>query len=301
MYKILLIYVPKRNTPFKEAISSEMLLQIKNILSKIGYIVFLHKYIPNQIGSLIKEIDPDAIFNMAYGYVYSSENTFESQVDVLERIEAFRPRAILGSCSTTQRLVQDKLLCSEFLLKKGFKVPHHYTLGDFEDFKDNNYLVVKPRFGACHRNIRLMKPIQVKNIDNNKHLLIQNYIDGPEFTVAVVTVKGKATAFLPLEILFDETETKHVLGLNKKDCSWRIDSNDSYKLCFLAEQIFEILNLKHYARMDFRISDIGPVCIDVNPLPNLDSKRSFLPAIANLSGISYENLIKMLIDAVIHG
>ena len=105
----------------------------------------------------------------------------------------------------------------------------------------------------------------------------------------------------PLEILFDKLETKFVLGLNNKDFSWRIDLNDSYALCPLAEQIFKKLGLEHYARMDFRISEHdGPICIDINPLPNLNSERSFLPVIASLSGINYENLIKILIDAVIY-
>ena len=299
MANILLTYVPKERTLFNETISPKVIKIIANTLSNLGHKTLVYEYHPTKVSSFINKFQPECVFNIAYGYSCSAEGIFETQSDVAKHLENLYGASILGSSSDVQRFVQDKLACSRLLEQKKIKVPFHFDLNNFNFFSEKKVLI-KPRFGACHRGIKIIESRSIDKLFFNKSTLIQQYIEGPEFTVGVIELDGKAVAFPPLEILFDSSEVNPVLGLSIKNISWKIDMKDRYELMPICQNIFKVLNLKHYARMDFRVSKEGAVCLDVNSMPNLDPKKSFLPIIAKLNGINYEKLIKMLVEAVLY-
>ena len=155
MAKILLLYVPTDKTPFKEIISEQVLTFINDILIDFGHEVLKHEYNPGTIEFLMENLDSDIIFNMAYGYTSATENIFETQANIVERLEFFNSN-ILGSSAQVQKIVQDKLCCAQILSKKGFKVPYNFEIKDVYSL-NNQLLLIKPRIGACHRGIKIIE------------------------------------------------------------------------------------------------------------------------------------------------
>lgn len=296
MLDVLIIYTPKSQTPYNETISNSVLEIIRKIICSLGYSTLIEEYSPQSIQAVVKKFKPNLIFNMAYGYVCSSKELVEDQSDITMCLETLCEN-ILGSPASIQKIVQDKLLCSKYLLQHGFLVPLSIDVNN--DKYNNNDVVIKPRFGACHRGIHLVKLTSLikNNIDENT--LIQEYISGPEFTVSILEINDRVIVLPPLKIIFDMNEDKPLLGINTKGVGCAIDTKDSYGLCDLAKKIFLKFKMRDYARIDFRISERGPVCLDINALPNMDPERSFLPITARLAGIGYEKLIQDIVNSAL--
>lgn len=295
MLDILILFANKEETPFNETISPKVVQALTNELSASGYSILAKQYNPAEIDFYIDEFNPRLVFNMIYGYIDSSQN-IQTQADVVEFLERLRPVQlnILGSSAKVQHMVQDKLDCANFLSKNGIKVPFHFDSIPFN--RNLEKVIIKPRFGACHRGIKITTKDQLLQSSFDSSLLIQEYVKGREFTVGIIETEGDVMVFPPLEIIFHKSEKDTALGVNKKNISWEMDFQDQYGLCDLTKIIFKILNLRDYVRIDFRVGIDGPVCLDVNPLPNLDPENSFLPIIANYSGISYRELTKRLAE-----
>jgi D-alanine-D-alanine ligase len=62
---------------------------------------------------------------------------------------------------------------------------------------------------------------------------------------------------------------------------------------------YQALGCRDVARIDFRLRDGVPYFIEANPLPGLNPESSDLVILANLVGISHEQLIGMILDAAL--
>ena len=64
-----------------------------------------------------------------------------------------------------------------------------------------------------------------------------------------------------------------------------------------ARDIFNILDCKDVARIDFRLSDDNELhFIEINPLPGLAPGYSDLPMLAESNGISYDELVRVILN-----
>jgi D-alanine-D-alanine ligase len=67
-----------------------------------------------------------------------------------------------------------------------------------------------------------------------------------------------------------------------------------------AKKIYEILECRDFARMDFRLSADGKAYfIEINPLPGLNPEYSDLCIEARADGWSYESLVNRILDEAI--
>ena len=61
-------------------------------------------------------------------------------------------------------------------------------------------------------------------------------------------------------------------------------------------QIYDLMECRHYARIDFRLSkDNHPYFLEVNTLPGF-TDTSLFPMAAKALGISYKNLLLKIIE-----
>jgi D-alanine-D-alanine ligase len=101
-------------------------------------------------------------------------------------------------------------------------------------------------------------------IDEYSEILVEEYIDGREFTVLVVAnADGKtATAFKPIEFIFPEGNRFKTYALKTSELHPNAnipveDENIAQQLKAAAENIFRSFNGVGYARMDFRMNANG--------------------------------------------
>ena len=130
-------------------------------------------------------------------------------------------------------------------------------------------------------------------------ILIEHVVHGREIDVAVLReADGSRWAPPPLEIhadgLFD-TATKYN-GTARFTVPADLSSTDGAALTQAALRMFDALGCAGVARMDFFLTDDGPVLNEVNTMPGMTAE-SQVPRMFAAAGVPYEELVARLIDA----
>ncbi|MGI6425408.1 MAG: D-alanine--D-alanine ligase family protein [Tepidanaerobacteraceae bacterium] len=151
--------------------------------------------------------------------------------------------------------------------------------------------------------VRLLK-------DYQPPALAEEYIDGREFTVGIIG-NGKEKIVLPiLEIdfrsvseeydKFNTFESKNGLGGQKQFyCPAPLSKEKKEIIEKSALFAFDALGCKDFARVDIRMKDNVPYVIEINSLPGLQRGYSDFPRMAEVAGMSYEELILTILSQAI--
>lgn len=134
---------------------------------------------------------------------------------------------------------------------------------------------------------------------HDDRILVEPVVDGREIDVAVLAeADGRRWAPPPLEIhaagLFD-TATKYD-GSARFTVPADLDRADRDALTDAALAVFDALGCAGVARVDFFLTDDGPVLNEVNTTPGL-SAASQVPRMFAAAGVTYEALVARLVDA----
>lgn len=129
----------------------------------------------------------------------------------------------------------------------------------------------------------------------DEEVIVEQYIEGREFSVGVMD----GTALPVIEIApkqgFYDYKNKYQAGSTVETCPARLPEDKTRELQNMAEQVFRILRMKSYARMDFMMGEDGAVyCLEANTLPGMTS-TSLLPQEAAAVGISFEELCERIL------
>ena len=137
-------------------------------------------------------------------------------------------------------------------------------------------------------------------------VLIETFLPGREFTVGIVGSGANARALKPMEVVFREElsgasysyETKKNY-LNKVE--YRLISGDlGFECEKTALAAWKGLGCRDGGRIDLRLDEEGvPNFIEVNPLAGLHPVDSDLPILCRLSGITYLDLIRQIMDSAL--
>ena len=126
-------------------------------------------------------------------------------------------------------------------------------------------------------------------------VIIEKSFNGPEYTVALL--KGKPLT--PLQILHDpirgfyDYEAKYNSQNTQKI---KIEDESTVKrLKEISEKVFDCLNCKTWARVDFVSEGEKLAVIEINSVPGFTAKSLF-PLAAKYSGIEYKELISLIIE-----
>ena len=134
---------------------------------------------------------------------------------------------------------------------------------------------------------------------NTKQLLIQEYVSGLECEVLVIQFKGKYYALEPVEIVINGNDFLDSLTSNLYNYSFRklSDSLSSViieKIKKQAVKAARILNIKDYARFDFRIERDQPYLIDIAGTPYTIKHSSVAFLFENIMGLDYKDIYKTI-------
>jgi D-alanine-D-alanine ligase len=318
--------LPEKSSRFKTDKFAEfddisVIMAIKETIESEGHEVILIEADENAYEKL-KHSRLDFVFNIAEGLHGESR---ESQIPaMLEMLKI----PYTGSGVLTQAITLDKTRTKEILLYYGIPTPRFqlFTSADEElDTRLRFPLFVKPNAEGSSKGIMRKSLVNTKKelrkivnfIINryNQPALVEEYLDGREFTVSILG--NDPPKVLPIvEILFDNLPD----NIPKFDCfevKWFWDSPDSNietAACparidkNLEEQIkkttlktFKVLGCVDFCRIDIRLDKDNILNIlEVNALPGLipdPKENSRFPKACYTAGMTYNEIVLSVLEA----
>lgn len=268
---------------------------------------------------------PDLVFNIAEGI---GRGARESQIPMMLEMLGI---PFTGSDSTTLAIALDKARTKEILSYYRIPTPRFRVFMDVKDTSKVSSISGLPRLkypiflkplregssiGISVRSLvsnenELKKEVK-EIIDRYKQpVLAEEYVDGREFTVALIGNKPEVLPLIELDFSllpdnapkFDCYEVKWYLDDDKIRCPANIDANLAKKINKIAVKTFKVLDCRDLCRIDIRLDDNGvPNVLDVNPLPGLTpdpKENSRFPKACYTAGMSYKEIIGRILFSAI--
>jgi len=267
---------------------------------------------------------PDIVFNYAEcANGISREGQIPAMLDMLKI-------PYTGSDPLTMMTCLDKTRTKEILFYHGIptaKFLRAEKLADVENLKLEYPLFIKPIGEGSGKGIfnssfitnydELKEKLQQCLETYSQPCIIEEYLPGREFTVAILGNDKEAEVLPIVEINFSELpegilpvysfEAKWVYDTRQNPldiftCPAKIDQKLEEKIKGTALMTYKVLRCKDWSRIDIRLDSKGePNIIEVNPLPGVlpdPSDNSCFPKAARARGLAYDEMInKVLIAA----
>jgi D-alanine-D-alanine ligase len=143
-----------------------------------------------------------------------------------------------------------------------------------------------------------IRPAIDKAFKEDNEIIIEEFLDGTEVSVGVISYKGQIKVLPITEIVSDndffDYEAKY-LGKSKEITPARISKDWETKVSEIAHKIYKVLGLKGFSRSEFIFKDEHPYLLEVNTVPGLTAE-SILPQQAAEAGISLAELFSNAIE-----
>ncbi|WP_339755598.1 D-alanine--D-alanine ligase [uncultured Winogradskyella sp.] len=137
----------------------------------------------------------------------------------------------------------------------------------------------------------------------DNEIIIEQFLDGVEVSVGVISYKGKTTVLPITEIVsendFFDYQAKYE-GKSQEITPARISDDYKQKTETLAKKIYDTLGLTGFSRSEFIFKNDEPHLLEVNTVPGL-TRESILPQQAAEAGISLQDLFGNAIEEALKG
>ncbi len=291
--------------------------EVKSALVKLGHNVIISNFDFNLNNNLeiINKESPNLIFNLVETLEGSS--TLHIAPLLFEKKEI----KYTGGTSSSLFLTGDKILGKYFFKSLNIKYPKFYykKSNKVSSSLINSKVIVKQidQEASCGIDDNCVTTFKNSTeirtfIKKNPNMFIEEYIEGKEFNVSVLSIDSKIIV-LPIakmefnnfpkdkpqilnykskwdEDSFEYKNTNRTFNLINEDQALIKKMSDISKKCYIG------LGRKGYLRVDFRVdkNNIAYV-LEVNINPCITHDSGFVAA-ANQYGISYEKLINYIIN-----
>ena len=139
------------------------------------------------------------------------------------------------------------------------------------------------------------------SFNEDDEIIIEQFLDGVEVSVGVISYKGKTTVLPITEIVsendFFDYQAKYE-GKSQEITPARISEDYKQKTEIVAKKIYDILKMTGFTRSEFIFRNDEPYLLEVNTVPGL-TKESILPQQAAKAGISLVDLFGNAIEEVL--
>ncbi|MCM1258302.1 MAG: D-alanine--D-alanine ligase [Roseburia sp.] len=213
-----------------------------------------------------------------------------------------------GSNYLSSAIAMDKNITKMFFDMGGVPTPKGIKMTK-EDRQDNIDLtglrlpcVVKPCCGGSSIGVSIVRDKEEYKAALEEafrwedEVIIEDYIKGREFSVAVI--EGKALPVIemaPVEGFYDY-KNKYQAGSTVETCPADIPKAVAVEMQHYAEEAARILGIDTYSRMDFLLNEAGEIfCLEANTLPGM-TETSLIPQEAAVVGMNYRQLCEKLIQ-----
>lgn len=133
----------------------------------------------------------------------------------------------------------------------------------------------------------------------DEEVIIEQYIKGREFSVGVM--EGRALPVIEIAPLqgFYDYKNKYQAGSAVETCPALLSERKTKEMQLMAENVFRVLRLKNYARMDFMMNEEEDIfCLEANTLPGM-TPTSLLPQEAKAEGVEFDMLCEKIIESAL--
>lgn len=213
-----------------------------------------------------------------------------------------------GSGVLASALCMDKLMTKKLLEQAGIPTAP-YQVFDTKTESVSNFklelalpVVVKPSREGSSVGISIVKSADellpaLETAGKYDHIvLVEAYIPGKEITVPVLQERALCPIEIQPKVDFYNYENKYTAGKTDYHLPARIAAEHLTAVKALALQACQLLRVRTYARVDFRLNDKGEVfIIEVNTLPGA-TPTSLFPRSAQFEGIHFNEVIRILIE-----
>ena len=206
----------------------------------------------------------------------------------------------------------DKVKAKVFYEREGIPTPPSLTVskGDKVDIQQvissmGEKVVVKPGTEGSSIGVFIVEGAEAiedalqKALDIDDEALIERYIKGREFTVAVLG-NHEPKAMPVIEIVpksdFYDFESKYAMGGSQHICPARIPDDVTKVMQREAENAHKALSCSGTSRTDFILEDNGDCwALETNTIPGMTA-TSLLPDAARAAGMTFPELCTKLIE-----
>src|SRR5437867_7429885 len=269
----------------------------------------------------LRESRPEVVFNMAEG---ESGPCREGHVpSILEYLRI----PYTASDPLTLNICLDKARTKEILAYHGLRTARFRVVAE-KNFSFNSLhypLLIKPLYEGSSIGIRNQSLVKTRQEMRERvswlleryrePALVEEYLPGREFTVAILGNGSEARALPIVEIRFDSLppgvnpiysyEAKWIWDdssnpLQIFDCPARLRAElqtDIERICLAA---YRVMRCRDWCRVDVRLdAENRPCIIEINPLPGVlprPENNSCFPKAARAAGLTYNQLINTVLD-----
>ena len=271
------------------------------------------------------ELKPDIVFNIAEGLTGINR---ESQIPaMLEMLNI----PYSGSDALTLGICLDKSRTKEILTHHKIPNAKFFTASNANNVGKRrlNYpVIVKPISEGSSKgifsssfvnNLAELKDEVQRIVENyNQPALVEEFLPGREFTVAVIG-NNEETIVLPIIEIKYEDFPENVLPLYSFEAKWILDTKEKSFDVFgcpasvnkdlgneiksTALRTYNLLRCRDWSRIDLRLDKNGiPNIIEINPLPGImpdPNENSSFPKAARAAGLNYKQMIQRVLDSAI--
>jgi D-alanine-D-alanine ligase len=271
--------------------------------------------------AVLQKMRPDIVFNMAEGMSGPCREGYVPSI--LEHLKI----PYTASDPLTLSICLDKSRTKEILAYYGLPISRFRVVSD-HDFSFNTLhypMMVKPLYEGSSIGIRNDSLVKTRREmrervtwllnEYSEPALVEEFLPGREFTVAILGNGNEARVLPIVEILFDSLpegvnpiysyEAKWVWDQSSNPlkifrCPASLDSELQAEIESICLRAYSILRCRDWCRIDVRLDASGrPHILELNPLPGIlpsPEDNSCFPKAARAAGMDYNQLINTVLD-----
>lgn len=239
-----------------------------------------------------------AVFDRAFLILHGRGGEDGTMQGVLE----IMAKPYTGSGVMASALGMDKVKCKQIWSAAGLPTPAYAVPDETTDLQQmvgqlGYPMIVKPAHEGS--SIGMSKVGSAEELEQaisaarafDRAVLVESWISGPEFTIAVLN--GKALPVIRLETPheFYDFDAKYQANDTQYHFDNDLTQDQESELKRLAEQAFEMVGCSGWGRVDVMLDQQrGFQLLEVNTLPGM-TDHSLVPMAAREAGISFEELV----------
>lgn len=275
---------------------------VADALERVGYKVSRVEMDRN-VAQVLAGLRPDVVFNALHG-VPGEDGSVQGMLDLMG-IKYTHSGMVTSVIAIDKELTKQRLVPAGIPMPKGTIVeseslytadplPRPYVLKPVNEGSSVGVAIVKAD-GNYGNPISREATGPWQEFDT---LLAEPFIKGRELTVAVLGGKPLCVTELKPKSGFYDFDAKYTDGLTEHVCPAEIPQDIADYMMELAQRAHELLGCKGASRTDFRWDDEygrdGVFVLETNTQPGM-TPLSLVPEQAKQMGISYEQLVDMLV------
>lgn len=287
---------------------------ILDSINSIGHSATLH------ICQTIEDLN-DVVTRKPDLVILAVKNIITVDEETIWLSEFFTEKGINFSGSSKNTLVfgSDKVLAKSYLKDKGISTPRYFTAVPGEYKRDYDIPINYPLFLKPVHNLKYNFKDVSSTVNNftefenqvsslyslyKAPVLVEEYLDGQDFTVSIIKAKDGDMLVSAIEILAHQLDKRTIFSDEE------VQKNKSRKLVSIKNKVImnRVKDLAIDAYIDLNIRDFGQIDIKTNKsghcffmqanlLPSMTNGSSrFTEAFTIELGLSYNEVIKLIVD-----